>query len=92
MGWTISALLMRLKTAVFIEFAMCLRCHLDELVTFVDDFDTKPDVIDHTETWLAEKNPVGIYRPEGYHPIISRPRSDWWSCLLCKKRSSTYIN
>ena len=59
----------------------CLKYHLDEFKVLLDTFDTRPDVIALTETWMTADDDKALLGIEGYQPIEANPRK------IAKRRS-----
>ena len=51
-----------------------LRCHHEHLQNLLLDTGEKPAIIALAETWLTERDPLAIYKLEGYAPIITKNR------------------
>ena len=54
-----------------------LRCHFDELMLKIQDYDSnRPSLIFITESWLTENDPLSEYALEGYQQLESKPRKN----------------
>ena len=51
-----------------------LRCNHDQLEVFTNSLKTRPIAIALCETWLSEKDPLSIYKLNGFQPLIVKNR------------------
>ena len=51
-----------------------LRCHHDQLITILDDFEIKPVLICLCETWLTDNDPTDIYWLDDHSEIETSNR------------------